>query len=296
MRRFYFENENGDRVPLNDETGIFLYRPDGLGVEFEHEYGDYAGSGFFRRNKFKVSQMETSFVLLFDPNKVFPYKRYRELLDWFAAVKELYLVYAPIEAAEVYQKTEEYYKQINVRSIEKSEIDQLGALSVQVTVLPLTPWFLSIPFTTGVNNDYDDAMRYDFTFDNNLIYGVDSNRYEVAIPTGGHMPASILLTFKGTIVNPTVTLHGMHSGKIYGECEVTESFRADDTFVLSTQEQNSYVKKISNGEEIDLIDKLDITKNAFFTVPLDEPCKVLISGTNINGEATVKVYQYYRGV
>ena len=319
MRLFYFENQNGERVKLNNETGIFLYNPSGLGMEFSHGYSE-SGTGFYLRIKDQVAQNETGFTLVFEPKWMLvgendgsnivgravvglatvggkiisksegPYERYRKLLDWIFASEELYLVYCPYG-------NNEYYRRIEIRSIEKTELDKYGSLQTPVSVLPLTPWYLPSPLHVNFGEEDDEAMRHTFYYTSELIYAVGARDYTANIAANGHLPSAVKFTFKGQVNNPSFILRGGNSRKIYGQCDVTGDFVSTDTLVLSTAEQDSYIKKIdANGVETDLLDSIDITKNPFFRVPNTEPCEVSISGDNISGDASMLLYVYYRGV
>lgn len=317
MRKFYFENKagfenfnhiteahtyqdcvaenvfNGNRIQLNDEDGIFLCGPSGLGIEFSHDYGESGGDGFYYRNKYKTTQLAPEFVLFFNPLKVEPYKKYRALLDWLAEAKDLYLIYSPYG--------EEYYRKVQIQRLEKTEINNLGALQIGASVMPVTPWFLPIPIYKNMNPDTSNNKKYDYTYTADLKYGRGSSGFEADIMADGHIPASIYFSFSGSVTNPTITLVGINTNKIYGDCSITATFSSTDKLVLSTIEQDSFVKKIAaNGTETDLIDSIDITKEAFFRVPLDEPCTIRFIGPGMSqvtpGTTELKLYQYYRGV
>jgi len=320
MRKFYIEDQKGERIPLNNETGIFLYEPDGLGIEYSHDYGE-SGSGFFMRIKDGVSQKETTFTLVFEPGEMLvqydgsralageaivgiaivgdvpnitiesPYERYKKFLDWIYSAEELYFVYCPYGSNE-------YYKRIEIRSIEKSELDKYASLQCATTIVPLTPWYLPAPIHINFGGDQEDnAMRFDYYYTDDLIYGVGMRDYTAEITAKGHIPSAMKITFKGQVTNPEFTLRGMSTRKEYGVCAITGSFVQTDTIEFSTAEQDSYIKKIAaDGTETDLIDSIDITKNPFFRVPLSEPCEVVLSGESILGEASMLLYVYYRGV
>jgi hypothetical protein len=254
-----------------------------------HDYGESSGDGFYYRNKFRTSQLGPEFNILFDPNQVEPYKKYRALLDWIANAKDLYLIYSPYG--------EEYYRKVDIQRIEKTEINLLSALQVGVSVLPLTPWFLPVPISKNMNPDSVYSKKYNYTYTRYLKYGQNKTGFEADIITSGHIPSAIRLTYSGAIARPLIVLFEKNTGIIHGECSINEVFSATDTLVLSTAEQDSYVKKIlESGEEIDLIDKIDITKDAFFRIPLNEPYTIRITGNNMVGVTDLKIYQYYRGV
>lgn len=289
MRLFYLEDQKGERFPLNNETGVFLYQPNGLGIEYSNDYGE-SGSGFYLRTKDGLSQSEIGFTLIFPPSTDSPYVRYRKLIDWIYAAEELYLIYCPYGSYE-------YYRHIEFRTIEKTEIQQDGSLQSAASVLPLTPWYLPSPINIDFSGDQENIMRYAYYYTDDLIYGVSSTDYTAGIESRGHMPSAVKVTFKGEVINPKLTLRGVVTRNEIGVCDITETFSQGDTLVFCSAEQDSYVKKIdSEGHETDLLDKIDITLNPFFRVPLSEPCELSITGTGIYGQASMVQYVYYRGV
>lgn len=296
MRKFYLEDHKGERIPLNNETGIFLYDPTGLGFDYSNDYGE-SGSGFFMRVKDGISQTEMSFALVFPPKEVAvgsdkdPYPRYRDFVDWIYAAEELYFVYCPYAPNE-------YYRKIEIQSVEKGELDKLGCLQLSTSILPLTPWYLPAPIHVSFGEEQENAMRYTFTYTEDLIYGVGSRDYTAEITAKGHIPSAMKVTFKGQVINPVLTLRGSaNRDKVYGECKISETFSSDDTLVFSTAEQDSYVIKIdAQGNKTDLLDKIDITTNPFFRAPTIEPCELTLSGESILGKASMLLYVYYRGV
>lgn len=319
MRKFYLEDQKGERVPLNNETGIFLYQPEGLGIEYSHDYGE-SGSGFFIRIKDGVSQLDTSFTLVFPPGEMLveydgsralageaivgialvgdvpeitiesPYERYKKFLDWIYRAEELYFIYKPYG-------NNEYYKHIEIRSIEKTEYDEYGSLQPKVTITPLTPWYLPNPIHINFGEDSENAMRFDYVYNDELVYGIGNQDYMAEVEASGHIPSAIKLTFKGQVIDPVFTLRGAATRKVYGECKIDGIFVSTDTIEFSTAEQDSYVKKIDKqGNETDLLDSIDITTNPFFRVPLSEPCEVTLSGDGILGKISMLQYVYYRGV
>lgn len=296
MRLFYLEDQKGERIPLNNENGIFLYNPSGLGFEYSHDYSE-SGTGFFMHVKDGINQTEIGFAFVFPPKEFAngspdsPYERYRNLIDWIYKAEELYLIYCPYAPNE-------YYKRVEIQTIEKTELDRYGALQCNISVLPLTPWYLPAPIHINFGGDQEgNAMRFDYYYTDDLVYGVGMRDYTAEITAKGHIPSAVKITFKGQVINPEFTLRGMSTRKEYGVCAVTGSFVQTDTIEFSTAEQDSYIKKIAaDGTETDLIDSIDITKNPFFRVPLSEPCEVILSGDSILGEASMLLYVYYRGV
>lgn len=304
MRKFYLENEIGSRIPLNNENGIFLYEPESLGFEFDHEYAG-TGSGFFLRKKKSTAQSAPSGTLIFSTTDKGPYENYRAFVEWIHSSKELFYVYSPISSKE-------YYRKVDITQLEKNEINTYGVLECRITMKSITPWYLPVPLHVDFGEEDPNVMEYTvseidgqivegFVYDEDpdtyLIYGVGSKDHSAEVQPQGDIEAAVKVTFKGHIINPVFSLIGLASRKIIGECAVEGSFDSSGSLVLSTEEQNCYiVYKASDGTEVDLLDAIDITTNPFFRIPLDEPCEVSISGESILGTAEMQVFAYYVGV
>ena len=91
MRKFYLENEKGERKGLNGELGIRLGNPAGLGVVFSRKSSEI-GNGFLRVEEVKLKNEPVTCDLTFLPDA---YARYRQLVNWIAGSRTLYLIYCP---------------------------------------------------------------------------------------------------------------------------------------------------------------------------------------------------------
>lgn len=288
MRLFYIQNDTGERIGLNNETGIFLTEPSGLGIEFGDFYADI-GEGFFRMIAKKYTQKTVSAKLNFITD---PYRKYNDFVNWCMASNKLYLIYKPLDI--------EYYIRTEIHTFEKSEINEYGYLEVPVNFLYLSPWYspnsLNIPFI-GYG---DSAFRIDVSkLDGPDIFGNSNGlNYTAQIDPAGHLPGAFYFEYHGTAESPIITLTGIISGTEYGNCSINKSFANNTGFKLSTAYEDSYVTKIlANGSEEDLLSDVDLSLEPFFKMPLTEPCIVKLEDAGaLNGTLTAKINYYYRSV
>ena len=132
MRKFYIENEAGERRDLNGKTGIFLSNPAGLGVKLNNQYADLE-NGFFRNIGSKAEPQGNSVADIVFTKKA--YDTYRNFLNWLFAAKELSLIYSPYEPLEFYRKVELQY-------LTKGELGAGKWLTTPISLPCLTPWYL----------------------------------------------------------------------------------------------------------------------------------------------------------
>ena len=291
MRKFYIENEAGERRDLNGKTGIFLSNPAGLGVKLNNQYADLE-NGFFRNIGSKAEPQGNIVADIVFTKKA--YDTYRNFLNWLFAAKELSLIYSPYEPLEFYRKVELQY-------LPKGELGTGKWLTTPISLPCLTPWYLPTALRISLTKQTETAMRYPFTYNASLRYGTSSiGSYAADIAPDGHLPASLRFGYKGAASNPVITLTGAASGKIYGKCILNTVLTAEDTIELFTSPRDGYIRKISaDGTETDLIDTnvVDITADPFLRVPLEESCHLQLSADDaLSGSAEVQVYYYYRSV
>ena len=289
MRKFYLENETGNRTGLNGESGIRLSDPAGLGVSYGSTFADLE-EGFFIETKQKTPQAAPTGSLYFTSSA---YQRYQDFTDWVMAAKKLYLVYAPLN--------KEYYREVRLSYLTKTELTATKWLEVPMELDCLTPWYLPTPLALNFASDTDTAMRYEYTYDDALVYGERSGgAYSVEIPARGHVPAALRVTYAGAAADIEISLTGLVSGREYGRCKISGDIAATDTLELYTGKRDSYVKKTAaNGTETDLLyaGMVDITAEPFFRAPVDEASILALTGVGtLSGAVAAQAYFYYRSV
>lgn len=137
MRKFYL-SDGTQTKGLNNENGIFLESPSGLGYSVKNTYANL-GSGFFPRTMKSEIQGSITGNLVFTGSN--PYAAYSTFMNWINAAPELILIYCP-------QGSTEYRRHCEVAAITKGELTQPGMLEVTVTFYCLEPWY-TVEHLTG---------------------------------------------------------------------------------------------------------------------------------------------------
>lgn len=289
MRRFFLENETGARYPLNNESGVFLSNPTGLGVTLNPAFSDLR-SGFFRNTS---ADAEPQSVVVCD--LVFTrdaYAGYRAFVNWCSTAKKLYLVYLPYGGTE-------YFRAVTVNYLTKTELTATRWLTVPISFACTTPWYRAAPTRMSMAGETGGAMRYTFIYDASLVYSASSTGGMAAdISAGGHIPAAFVLSCRGELVNPRIALKGLSSGVTYGVCSLSETISANERLEVSTLYGDSHIIKTNAaGSVTDLLDSADLAYEPFPRVPMTEDCSLTLSADEaITGEADIRVYYYYRSV
>ena len=138
-----------------------------------------------------------------------------------------------------------------------------------------------------------------FSYTSDLIYSSSSAGSMAAdIPAGGHIPAAFELTYKGAIVNPQIKLVGSSSNITYGICALNATLTDNESLTVSTFYGRCKVEITgADGIAADALNDVDLAYEPFPRSPVNEDCVLLMSAdSEITGQATVRVYYYYRSV
>lgn len=288
---FYFENEIGERWDLNVLSDVTFTHAEGLGFALNPKRVGI-GEGFFKLIS-REEEPEANIVgdLLFKPAA---YPRYRALVDWLSASTEYIFVYCPYGSKE-------FYRRVSLNFIEKSVRGSWGQLSCAVSMACLTPWYLPTPLALNFEGDEDTAMRYEFAYDDKLVYGESGGGvYSVEIPARGHVPAALRVRYTGAAADLEISLTGVESGTEYGKCAISGSIGATEILELFTAKRSGYIKSIAaDGTETDLLDagRVDISTEPFFRAPVHEASILKLTGAGtLTGKVSAQAYFYYRSV
>lgn len=285
MRRFTLQNSIGERRGLND-VQLLLTEPAGFGYERNNEYADL-GNGFFKKTKDDSDKQLTMTGKIIFTDK--PYETYREYINWINQSYDLELVYVPYGATE-------FFREIDITSIGKSELAQVGWLEVPITVQPKTPWYKIRPRTQTIEPSTDGYTV--FTFPMGARFAKTNMPFTDEVGSEGHTPSGIVIDIAGPVSNPIITLKDMVTDEEYGKCIINASAVDGERITYySLKRKTVVIKTDSNGVQADLLENLAIAPNMFFSIPLNRACSVSIEGgTTAGATATRSIYDYYRSV
>lgn len=288
IRKFYLENEIGERKSLNGD--IFLQNPAGLGVSLDPSFANI-GMGFFTNI---TDEEEPQMPVLGDlVLKKKAYAEYKAFVDWIIAAEKLFLIYNPAGNAE-------YFRQVDLAYITKTELGVGRWLTAPVAFSPLTPWYLPRPLVLTMETA-TAAMRFSFRMDNVLRFpNAGLGNFTVELQNSGHIPAAIRFEFSGSVESPKLDLTDAVSSEVYGSCRIDTSTEAGEVLIISTEYLQPKAEKISlGGSHTDLLDFLDVSNDPFFRVPPGRLCRLRFSSASespITGAANAKIYEYFRTV
>ena len=285
MRRFYVENEYGERVQLQGGD-VFFYAPEGLGYEDDVEY--MTAEGFYIPVTKKPAQVPVQGSLIFVPDNA--YDNYKSFFDWVLQAQNLVLAYKPTDTW--------YYVRIHVQNVEKSELTTMRHLEVPVTFMPLSPYYtpqnmnISIEGADAYNNK-TYTYSYPYRYANTNIAG------QVEFIVNAQIDCDFKLTLKGAISAPIVTIRRLDTNAVVGKVDLSAmSAQLGESLVFSTVVGESGVKLITPDGVQDMTTFIGFTAyDTFFRIPANVRCRMELEATSLIGtSATLQVFRYFRTV
>lgn len=286
MRQFYFVNDDGQRYQLqNGTTKTFLWQPAGLGFEYDVDYKE--SNGFFFNMNTAVSQVAKTGVLVFHGPD--PYGDYKALIDYLAQSKGLRLAYAP--------KTQWYYVDIDVESVEKSEIELDGTLQCSIVMMPKTPFYLPYELNIDLSGDLGTSIKqYDYKYD--YVYSNTAVAGEIEFTIPAQMDSGLEITIPGQISAPSLEFFA--DGEKIGEIDLTSiSVQLGEYVRYSSIPISAGVYLYSGGSEADITAQIGLNADypTFFLLPPNQTIKAVLQADVLTGTtASLKVYEYFRSV
>lgn len=260
VRNFKILNQVGQEFLLNDlKNYCFLNNPSGLGYEYSTEYLKIGNS--FIQNTKEIQQGKISGELVFKS-----YENYKSFIDFIEKSIELKFVYlVPKETTH-----DEYYKDVDVFSIEKTEKGLDGLLRVPIVLNTKSLWYKEISkiytLSAEANQNRWD-VDWDFTINDTTIG-------ELEVINSGHVESGFILEIDSYVENPTLRIVD-YLGK---EQQVIFNITIEEgqKLLFSTQDEDMYILlEDENGIQTNIINCLDFNNKNFIKMPIGKNTVIL---------------------
>lgn len=280
VREFYIENETGQRFSMmNIEEGCFLNSPSGLGYGYDTQYSQIGND--FIQNIRKLVQGQISGELIFKN-----YDNYKNFIDFIEGSENLKFVYkVPFENGFT-----EYFKDIDISNIDKSEIGSNGVLVVPAMFNAKSLWYeqKNIVLTVG---EEEGEIRWDFVWDSRFA---DYTTRNLIFENKGHTEAPIKLEIEGYVNNPSIFVY--KDKELTGSLELPVEIEENEKLIYSTRDTDLYlVKEDANGEQINLFNALNPNFINFIKLNKGVNQIKLIADEDIT-RAKITIYVEYKAV
>lgn len=255
VREFKLINEKGQEFSLMDITNYcLLTEPDGLGYSYSTQY-EQVGNNFVS-NLRKIEQGSITGIANFSN-----YDNFTGFTNFIETSNTLKFVYTiPYKKGHT-----TFYKDINIKSISKTEIKTSGIISETVTFDILSLWYEQNETIFKIET-YEDEMRYPYKWNSRYI---DYNTRAIIFNNRGHVEAPIQVEIDGFVQNPTISI--LVDGKIYASITIPIIIYEYEKLLYSSKTGELYIQKQKTDglkENLWKSQYIDITKNNIFKLPL----------------------------
>lgn len=283
VREFNLENEKGQVFSLMDiENYCFLSEPVGLGYSYNTSY-EQLGNVFIT-NLRRQEQGRIEGILNF-----INYDNYLKLINFIEKSESLKFVYKiPFKDG-----IKEYYKDITIQSISKSQIQQNGILSEAVIFDCLSLWYEKKSYVYKIEAT-EDEIRWDFKWDSKFS---DYSNRSLNFINEGHVEAPIILEMQGQIKKPVLQLFvdGILHQTINFNIEINEYEKLiyntkENEFVLNKQKVDGTLESLFN------LDVINFENDNVLRFPKNKSCELRISAADEITNAIITVFTYYKAV
>lgn len=279
IRKFYLENEYGQRWDLNNPATGLLTNPNGLGYEMEYSYSRIGHS--FVKNYLKDKQQKITGTLVFGGES--PYRSYAACVQFVNEAQSVKFVYTT-DAGE-------YYRNVDVVKIEKTELTMERTLEPDITLM-CKGLFYSNQTDRFIVSRTEGEMRWDFTWP---VRFKDYDSRNMFISNNGHVPAAMQMEIYGYCENPSVIVR-QGNQELY-RLTLPIKLQAGEVVYYSSLDGDLYCYKVdTEGNETNLADILDINNANFFKLPIGESRLEISSDTGALNQIVLAIYRFYRAV
>lgn len=280
VREFYIENEVGQRYSMmNIEKRCLLSSPSGLGYGYNIEYSQI-GDEFIQNIK-KIEQGKIDGELIFKN-----YDNYKEFVDFVESSESIKFVYrVPFNEGFV-----EYFKDVDLTSLEKSEKGVDGVLRVPAVFNCKSLWYEAKEIVYTID-PVSNEIRWDFRWDSVFTAYDDRN---IIFNNIGHTESPFRLELNGEVSDLKITI--LENKEIVKQLELNGlTIASGEKFIYDTKDTNQAIYKESNGVKTNLFDFLSPNFINFYKLRKGESTIRLESDGEItNGRLTI--YVQYKAV
>ena len=283
VREFKLINEKGQEYSLMDiENHCLLTEPSGLGYEYSTEYEQLGNTFISNLRRIEQGQIEGQVNFL-------KYDNYKNLIDFIEQSESLKFSYKiPLENG-----LKEYFKDIQIQSISKTQIQTNGVISETVIFDCLSLWYEENTIIYEITPQ-ENEIRWDFRWDSRFT---DYNSRSLSYINKGHVEAPILVEMNGQLVNPKIELYV--EGELYQSVTFTTTIAEGQKLLYGTKENEFYInRRNTDGTLTSLfsLDVIDFENDNVIRLPKNKSCELKLTADNDVLNALITVLAYYKAV
>lgn len=250
VRTFKLYNSKGSELDLMSKSH-FLSSPSGLGYSRNNTFRQVGERFILVSSKQNQGTIEGTIILA--PSDI--YKNYQELVS-FLSYSPLQIKYTP------YTGGGDYFRDVVVSKLEKTEIDKNGYMSCPISFQCITPWYRKYYSASGNSSSGGLAWIWEVTFDTGFSSGQDM---VIEFDSDSRLDSPCKVSIHGPIANPRWE-HRVN-GSLVGQGKINTTVPAGYNLIISNLQGSDIGIYATNGTLIRSVYGLaDFTKDRFITI------------------------------
>lgn len=283
VREFKLVNEKGQTYSMMDiHNYCLLTEPSGLGYGYNAEYEQLGNT--FITNLRRMEQGKINGQVNF-----LNYDNYKKLVDFIEKSESLKFSYkVPLTSG-----VKEYLKDVQIKDITKTEIQENGVMSENITFDCLSLWYEENK-TIYTITPQESELRWDFRWDSK--FG-DYSARNLSFINQGHVEAPVLVSIDGQVLNPSIELYV--EGQLYQTVEINTLIDQYEKLLYSSKENDFYINRQNTDGTLTSLFDLDVINFAndnVIRLPKNKSCELLLKADNDITHAEVSILVYYKAV
>ena len=284
VREFKIVNEKGQEYSLMDIYNYCLMtEPNGLGYGFDTQYQSLGNS--FIENLRKIQQGQISGQVNFSK-----YENYTNLVNFIESSERLRFSYK-IPYSDGSSK--EFFKDINIQSLTKTQLQTNGILSETITFDCLSLWYEENTVVYTIET-LSDEIRWDFRWDSRFT---DYSSRNLQYINKGQVEAPIYVEVDGQVINPEIQLYV--EGQLYQTVKINTTIAQYEKLLYDTRENQFFIgRQNTDGTTSSLfsLDYIDFANDNVIRLPKNKSCELRILADNEVLNAKITIYPQYMAV
>lgn len=271
MKRYFLENEKGERYELNDGISTAFKLTSSLGFDKNFKFEQINNN--FIKNTVKINQGKLTGQLTFlMENKEIEFINYIELS------KEIKFVQVK-NSIEFFMDVELEQFKIN------KEYDFANPINITLACKSL--WYEKKEIVYNISPILNE-VRWNYKFNSRFK---SYNNRNILFENNGHVVAPIKLELEGYLINPFISICS-NEEEIY-RINFDFTLKQNEKILYCTKDTDMYIYKQENdGTLTNLFDELDLKNTNFFKLPKGVS-EIVISAENDITKAKLIIYVEY---
>lgn len=284
VREFKLVNEKGQEYSFMDIYNYCLMtEPNGLGYGFDTQYQSLGNS--FIENLRKIQQGQISGQVNFKK-----YENYTTLVNFIESSERLRFSYK-IPYSDGSSK--EFFKDINIQSLTKTQLQTNGILSETITFDCLSLWYEENTVVYTIE-PLSDEIRWDFRWDSRFT---DYSSRNLQYINKGQVEAPLYIEVDGQVINPEIQLYV--EGQLYQSIKVNTTIAQYEKLLYNTRENQFAIEKQNTDGTVSSLfslDYIDFANDNVIRLPKNKSCELRILADNEVLNAKITIYPQYMAV